>query len=157
LWSFPAESFFFSRQPRESIKKPIFCHFSQTSWKCTIYSVSHCSCHRRDIAARFRYTGREICHVAFSRGFQGRFLFFRLPGLGCEPGIFCFCLFSHSITLPLSHSGSPISRFISCSEMTFCNKYLEPIPRLLNFQQCQLCSRLERSWKYEIQFFYKTL
>jgi hypothetical protein len=24
--------------------------------------------------------------------------------LGSEPGIFCFCLFSHSTTLPLSHS-----------------------------------------------------
>jgi hypothetical protein len=31
----------------------------------------------------------------------------RLPGLGSEPGIFCFRLFSLSITLPLSHSGSP--------------------------------------------------
>jgi hypothetical protein len=30
-------------------------------------------------------------------------------GLGSKPGIFRFCLFSHSITLPLSHSGSPKS------------------------------------------------
>jgi hypothetical protein len=28
-------------------------------------------------------------------------------GLGSKPGIFLFHLFSHSITLPLSHSGSP--------------------------------------------------
>jgi hypothetical protein len=34
------------------------------------------------------------------------FLNKRLPALGSEPGIFCFCLFSHSIPLPLSHSGS---------------------------------------------------
>jgi hypothetical protein len=38
---------------------------------------------------------------------QDYLLFKRLPGLGSEPGIFWFHLFSHSITLPLSHSGSP--------------------------------------------------
>jgi hypothetical protein len=31
----------------------------------------------------------------------------RWPGLVSEPGIFWFRLFSHSITLPLNHSGSP--------------------------------------------------
>jgi hypothetical protein len=36
-----------------------------------------------------------------------------LPGgLGSEPGIFWFCLFSHSIALPLSHSGSPIHNIL---------------------------------------------
>jgi hypothetical protein len=33
--------------------------------------------------------------------------FLMLPALGSEPGIFWFHLFSHSITLPLSHSGLP--------------------------------------------------
>jgi hypothetical protein len=31
-----------------------------------------------------------------------------LPGLGSEPGVFSVLLFSHSFTLPLSHSGSPV-------------------------------------------------
>jgi hypothetical protein len=39
-------------------------------------------------------------------------LFFkRLPGLGSAPGIFWFHLFSHSITLPLRHSGSPTNGY----------------------------------------------
>jgi hypothetical protein len=40
-------------------------------------------------------------------------IFFKgLPGLGKEPGIFCFHLFSHSTTLPLGHSGSPFCNFV---------------------------------------------
>jgi hypothetical protein len=34
-------------------------------------------------------------------------IFLRCPGWGSEPGICWFHFFSHSITLPLSHSGSP--------------------------------------------------
>jgi hypothetical protein len=30
------------------------------------------------------------------------------PGSGANPGSFLFCLLFHSITLPLSHSGSPL-------------------------------------------------
>jgi hypothetical protein len=44
-----------------------------------------------------------------------RFLTFfkkRLPGLGSEPGIFCFHSFSHSTTLRLSHSDSPNNFFL---------------------------------------------
>jgi hypothetical protein len=33
-------------------------------------------------------------------------IFLRLPLLGSEPGIFYYFLFSHSITVPLNHSGS---------------------------------------------------
>jgi hypothetical protein len=48
----------------------------------------------------------------------------RLPGLGSEPGIFQSHLFSDSITLPLSHSGSPILRnFILGSEKFQTNFY----------------------------------
>jgi hypothetical protein len=36
----------------------------------------------------------------------------RLPMLRSEPGIFYFRLFSHSITLPPSHSGSPSPFFL---------------------------------------------
>jgi hypothetical protein len=36
----------------------------------------------------------------------GDHVFFKLSGLGSEPGFFLFRLFSHSITLLLSHSGS---------------------------------------------------
>jgi hypothetical protein len=33
------------------------------------------------------------------------------PGWGANTGSFDFVLFSHSITLPLSHSGSPTNTF----------------------------------------------
>jgi hypothetical protein len=45
--------------------------------------------------------------VDFMNPHFGLNVFIRLPGMGSKPGIFWFRLFSHSITLLLSHSGSP--------------------------------------------------
>jgi hypothetical protein len=49
-------------------------------------------------------------------------LFLKVARAGSEPGIFWFRLFSHSVTLPLSHSGSPAVALFYRSTICHCIK-----------------------------------
>jgi hypothetical protein len=49
--------------------------------------------------------------------------FFKVcPGWGANPGIFLFHLFSHAVTLPPCHSGSPNCNKIVVVAKTFLNQ-----------------------------------
>jgi hypothetical protein len=55
------------------------------------------------------------------------FLFFQAARarLGSEPGIFWFHLFSHSITLPLSHRGSQLKKVLATSMLKQAYLFVE--------------------------------
>jgi hypothetical protein len=69
-------------------------------------------------------TGQTLC--AYATSLRYLFYFISLKKVAREPGIFWFRLFSLSIALPLSHSGSPLGIY-----STFWNENLLEKPSLL--------------------------